>query len=162
MKYYVRVRPGYNSMDEVCYVYITIKRSVNEIINFPSPNALFKNDELCNKYGIIGTCILCVKSIDDKKTYFPCATYVLHDHRGKGFGKLLYMTCLAIINKREMKPGIRFVQHQFAESIWGTTSKQAKRLYSSLTKAGYLSKVKSMVYETKKYPRVLYRTTLQF
>ncbi len=162
MKYYLRVVPFYDSY----HVYITTKKSISKASKLKDPNYYYGNPHRCNADGVIGACALDTNEIEDvthpkfhhRICYYPSATYVHLSYRRKGFGKLLYHACLAVIKGLEGgKKGIRFVQHKVGQPGVGDTSKKAKRIYKSLTDQGYLTKIAPSVFEIKKYPKVTCR-----
>ena len=121
----------------------------------------FHEKETMEEDNIIACVDLRRETLQGRRVYYPYGTFVHPDFRKQGLGIALYKACLMVIKYKMDKwnrddPPL-FVQHGVAEPGDGSTSESAKRIYNSLVKQGYISKVSNGTYNIKKFPQLNYR-----
>ena len=117
----------------------------------------YEDPDLMEQHGIIAACDLLYTSRDEKEIYYPTATYMRSEFRGKKIGILLYRTALEVIavniqaGLHQTKPFI--ATHEVGDKEYGSTTISARRLYDALEKRGFLKKtpIKGM-YRIVKFP----------
>lgn len=88
--------------------------------------------------------------------FYPNTSYVHPKYQGKGFGKLLYRTCLSTIRKLSYnKSDVEFRMH--SATPYGVTNKSAKEIYHSLRRRGYIKRISIGRYSIIRWPRAHFK-----
>ena len=119
---------GFKPLNEM---FITLSQADPDCDFFPRTN---RSSDRFKKWDIVGAGVL----FRDNTLYYPCSTRVRACHRNKGYGALLYKALiLAAIKcaKEDKLKNWTFGPHFLAS---GETSQSAMRVYTSLTRKGYL------------------------
>jgi hypothetical protein len=122
------------------------------------PCTYFDNAQVLRKDGLIGVANFAKKWKKSHLYFYPFAPYVDPAFRNKKIGNYMYKLILASVQKMcsKLKTKPKFGQHGSFQPHLGGTSKQAKRIYSSLENAGYLKKHRIMnsghIFKITKFP----------
>lgn len=121
----------------------------------------FHEKDTMEEDNIIACVDLRRETVDGRRVYYPYGTFVHPNFRKQGLGIALYKACLMVI-KYKMDLWNRndpplFVQHAVAEPDEGSTSDNAKKIYNSLIKRGYISKITNGKYKIKRFPKLKYK-----